>query len=72
MMVGAVTMIVGIANFTFAIGGVSFNGIAIGSVAVLVLYHGLTAIGRATGAIAKDETTVATTASAEGSKTVHE
>jgi uracil-xanthine permease len=72
MMVGAVTMIVGIANFTFAIGGVSFNGIAIGSVAVLVLYHGLTAIGRATGAIAKEETTAETTSSAEGSKTVQE
>ena len=31
MMVAAVVMIVGIANFTFAVQGVSFNGIAIGS-----------------------------------------
>jgi hypothetical protein len=55
MMVGAVTMIIGIANFTFSIAGVSFNGIAIGSIAVLVMYHGLTAIGHATGSLPKDE-----------------
>ncbi|WEV52439.1 solute carrier family 23 protein [Bifidobacterium sp. ESL0704] len=55
-MTAAVTMIIGIADFGFAISGVKFNGIAIGTVAVLVMYHGLKAIGRATGAIAKDGT----------------
>lgn len=37
--VAAVTMIIGIANFTFALGDITFNGIAIGTVVVLVLYH---------------------------------
>ncbi|WEV68803.1 NCS2 family nucleobase:cation symporter [Bifidobacterium sp. ESL0775] len=55
-MTAAVTMIIGIADFGFAISGVKFNGIAIGTVAVLVIYHGLRAIGHATGAIAKDDT----------------
>jgi uracil-xanthine permease len=52
--VGAVVMIIGIADFTFAANNVSFNGIAIGSAAALVLYHGLTAIGKITGTVRKD------------------
>ena len=32
-----------------------FNGIAIGTVVILVAYHGLKAIGKATGTIAKDD-----------------
>ncbi|RBP98968.1 uracil-xanthine permease family protein [Bifidobacterium xylocopae] len=55
MTVGAVVMIVGIADFTFAIQGISFNGIAIGSVATLVMYHGLKAIGRARGTISAND-----------------
>ena len=55
MTVGAVVMIVGIADFTFAVAGVSFNGIAIGSVATLVMYHGLKAIGRWRGTIDPDD-----------------
>ncbi|BDR54597.1 nitrate reductase [Bombiscardovia apis] len=51
MTVGAVVMIVGIADFTFAIQGISFNGIAIGSVATLVMYHGLKALGNLRGSI---------------------
>lgn len=51
VMTAAVTMIVGIADFSFAISGVQFNGIAIGTIAVLVMYHGLKAIGQATGVI---------------------
>ncbi len=54
MSVGAIVMVVGIADFTFAISGVSFNGIAIGSIAALVLYHGLKWIGRKTGVIPTD------------------
>jgi xanthine/uracil permease len=52
--VGAVVMIIGIADFTFAANGIAFNGIAIGSAAALVLYHGLTAIGKLTGTVRKD------------------
>ena len=51
MMVAAVVMIVGIANFTFAVQGVSFNGIAIGSFAALIVYHGLKNLGKLTGAV---------------------
>ena len=52
----AVTMIVGIANFTFAIGDVTFNGIAIGSIVCLVLFHGLRAIARSRGTLIEDAT----------------
>jgi uracil-xanthine permease len=55
-MTAAVTMIIGIADFGFAVAGVKFNGIAIGTVAVLVIYHGLKFIGHLTGAIPKEET----------------
>ena len=55
VMTAAVTMIIGIADFTFAVSGVQFNGIAIGTIVVLVMYHGLKAIGKATGTIAKDD-----------------
>ena len=55
MTVGAIVMIVGIADFTFAVAGISFNGIAIGSVATLVMYHGLKAIGRWRGTVDGDD-----------------
>jgi uracil-xanthine permease len=55
-MTAAVTMIIGIADFGFAVAGVQFNGIAIGTIVVLVMYHGLKAVGKATGVIAKNET----------------
>ncbi|OZG60280.1 MULTISPECIES: uracil-xanthine permease family protein [Bifidobacterium] len=55
VMTAAIVMIIGIADFTFAIQGVSFNGIALGTIAVLVAYHGLKAIGKATGTIDKDD-----------------
>mgnify|MGYP002508227937 CR=1 FL=1 len=58
IMTAAIVMIIGIANFQFALSDVQFNGIAIGSIAVLVLYHGLKAIGRATGAIPKTSSVV--------------
>ena len=41
IMVAAIVMIIGIADFTFAFQGVQFNGIAIGTVVILVAYHGL-------------------------------
>ena len=40
---------------TTTVGGISFNGIAIGTIVILVAYHGLKAIGKATGTIAKDD-----------------
>lgn len=55
VMTAAIVMIIGIADFTFAVQGVQFNGIAIGTIAVLVAYHGLKAIGKATGTIEKDD-----------------
>ncbi|MCH4209139.1 uracil-xanthine permease family protein [Bifidobacterium sp.] len=55
IMTAAVTMIIGIANFAFAVVGVQFNGIAIATIAVLVMYHGLKAIGRLTGVVPTDE-----------------
>ncbi|KFI73256.1 putative uracil permease [Bifidobacterium minimum] len=55
VMTAAVVMIIGIANFTFAFSGIQFNGIAIGTIVVLVMYHGLRAIGRATGVVSKDD-----------------
>ncbi|HJG42086.1 uracil-xanthine permease family protein [Bifidobacterium pullorum] len=55
VMTAAIVMIIGIADFTFAIQGVQFNGIAIGTIAVLVAYHGLKAIGKAIGTIEKDD-----------------
>ena len=55
IMVAAITMIIAIGQFAFAFNGISFNGIAIGTIVVLVAYHGLKAIGKATGTIAKDD-----------------
>ena len=50
-----ITMIIAIGQFAFTVGGISFNGIAIGTIVILVAYHGLKAIGKATGTIAKDD-----------------
>ena len=55
IMVAAITMIIAIGQFAFTISGISFNGIAIGTIVILVAYHGLKAIGKATGTIAKDD-----------------
>ncbi|MFD6134640.1 uracil-xanthine permease family protein [Isoptericola sp. NPDC056618] len=42
----AVPLIIGIANFTFSAGDLTFEGIAIGTAAALVIYHGMRAIAR--------------------------
>ena len=55
IMVAAITMIIAIGQFAFTVGGISFNGLAIGTIVILVAYHGLKAIGKATGTIAKDD-----------------
>lgn len=54
LVTAAIPMVVGIANFTFSAGDVTFNGIAIGSIACLVLFHGLSWIGRRRGTTGAD------------------
>jgi len=45
----AVALIIGIANFTIEFGSVIFGGIALGTVAALVVYHGMNAIAKVRG-----------------------
>ena len=54
IMVAAITMIIAIGQFAFTVGGISFNGIAIGTIVILVPTTP-EAIGKATGTIAKDD-----------------
>lgn len=42
----AVALVIGIANLTWNIGGLSFTGIALGTVAAIVVYHVMNAIAR--------------------------
>jgi len=44
-----IALITGIADFTFGIGGASFGGIIIGTVAAIVVYHLMDLVGRARG-----------------------
>ncbi|GAS98289.1 uracil-xanthine permease [Mycolicibacterium canariasense] len=41
----AVPLVIGIADFTWSIGGLSFGGIALGAIAAVVIYHLMRAIG---------------------------
>ncbi|MDF2574732.1 MAG: nitrate reductase [Agromyces sp.] len=45
----ATALIIGIADFTFAAGTVSFNGIALGTIAAIVIYHLMSGIARLRG-----------------------
>ncbi len=45
----ATALIIGIADFTFSAGQVTFNGIAIGTIAAIVIYHLMNGIARARG-----------------------
>ena len=45
----AIGLIMGIANFTFTIGAMTFGGVTVGTVTALVLYHLMKAIGKARG-----------------------
>ncbi|MDR0431978.1 MAG: nitrate reductase, partial [Bifidobacteriaceae bacterium] len=49
LMPAAVALIAGIANFTFSIGDIQFTGIASGTVAAFVLYHGMRWLARVRG-----------------------
>ncbi len=44
-----VALVIGIADFTWVIGDLTFAGIALGTAAALVIFHGMTAIARARG-----------------------
>lgn len=44
-----VALVIGIADFTWVIGDLSFAGIALGTAAALVIFHGMTAIARVRG-----------------------
>lgn len=45
----AVSLIVAIANFTWAPGGLTFEGIALGTAAAIIIYHVMNAISKARG-----------------------
>ena len=51
----AVALIIGIADYTWTIGDLTFTGIALGSAAALVIYHGMKAIAKARGTVAEPE-----------------
>ncbi|MFP5316350.1 MAG: uracil-xanthine permease family protein [Actinomycetes bacterium] len=44
-----VALVVGIANFTWTVGDLSFEGIALGTAATLIIFHGMSGIARARG-----------------------
>lgn len=52
----AVALIIGIADYTWNIGELTFTGIALGSAAALVIYHGMRALARWRGTVAEPET----------------
>ena len=52
----AVSLIIGIADYTWTVGQLEFTGIALGSAAALVIYHGMKAITRWRGTVAEPET----------------
>ncbi|WP_287929967.1 solute carrier family 23 protein [Arthrobacter sp.] len=48
----AVALIVGVADYTWAVGNLQFAGIALGTAAALVVYHGMTALAKWRGTAA--------------------
>ena len=44
-MTAAIPLIIGIADFTWQIGSLTFTGIALGSIAALLIYHGMRLLG---------------------------
>jgi NCS2 family nucleobase:cation symporter-2 len=51
----AVALVLGIADYTWTIGDLKFTGIALGSAAALVIYHGMSATAKARGTVAEPE-----------------
>lgn len=56
-----VALVVGIANVTWTFDGIQLTGIALGTLAALIIYHLMTLIGRATGTDAVHQEPVART-----------
>jgi NCS2 family nucleobase:cation symporter-2 len=52
----AVALIVGIADYTWKVGDLAFAGIALGSAAALVVFHGMSALARWRGTATDDAT----------------
>ncbi|MBP2412831.1 uracil-xanthine permease [Arthrobacter stackebrandtii] len=48
----AVALIIGVANFTWAAGSLTFEGIALGTAAALIIYHGMSALAKWRGTAA--------------------
>jgi hypothetical protein len=44
-MTAAIPLIIGIADFTWHAGSLTFTGIALGSIAALLVYHGMRLLG---------------------------
>ena len=58
-MTAAIPLIIGIADFTWHLGTLTFTGIALGSIAALLVYHGMRLLGlRATNTAAEDPSPV--------------
>jgi hypothetical protein len=48
-MTAAIPLILGIADFTWSAGSLTFTGIALGSIAALLIYHGMRLLGFRSG-----------------------
>lgn len=55
-MTAAIPLIIGIADFTSQAGSLIFTGIALGSIAALVIYHGMRLLGLRTARADGDRT----------------
>ncbi|TVU64887.1 nitrate reductase [Paenarthrobacter nitroguajacolicus] len=55
----AVALIIGIADYTWTLGELKFTGIALGSAAALVIYHGMKGLAHWRGTVAEPETETA-------------
>ncbi|MGB3303309.1 MAG: nitrate reductase, partial [Gordonia sp. (in: high G+C Gram-positive bacteria)] len=51
----AIPLIIGIADFTWQIGDLTFTGISLGSVAALLVYHGMRLMKAARDAVGGDK-----------------
>jgi uracil-xanthine permease len=61
----AIALVIGIANFTWVVGAMRFEGIALGSAAALVVYHVMRQIARARGTVQEPASPASAPAGAE-------
>jgi hypothetical protein len=54
-MTAAIPLIIGIADFTWHAGSLTFTGIALGSIAALVVYHAMKLLGFRTAGASDDK-----------------